>query len=408
MSEDPIRSLAVATRELAESPSDFPAWLMAASQLATAGRVEDAAHVFRRLGEAASAIGHVALAIGCARWLGQRDLDAGELVSALTKTHGAGSSKIDKNAHAAPPAPRAPRGSTEPPKTPTLEAAALAVRAAVDAAHAAVLENAPAKVPPTPLVNPLAPADLRALIDVVSLRAVPRGTIVLDVGQPASALYWIATGAVTISRDGQRLGDLRAGAFFGEIALVGGTTRTARVTATEDTWLLEIPAAAIEKAAAKQPLLARVLAQHARQRLLANVMRTSPLFTLLPELERTELLGRFVTKMVKADETFVVKGQPNDSLWIVVSGRCEVRDGDTVLARLGPGDGAGEMSLLAGGAAVADVVALGPTALLELSRQQFHEVADHFPEVLAELRRIADERAQANAALVHDADELIV
>jgi CRP-like cAMP-binding protein len=271
-----------------------------------------------------------------------------------------------------------------------------------------VLEHAPARVPPTPLVNALAPADLRALIDVVALRAVPRGTIVLDVGQPATALYWIAAGAVAVSREGQRLGDLRAGAFFGEIALVGGTLRTARVTATEDAWLLEIPAGAIEQAAAKQPALARVLAQHARQRLLANVMRTSPMFTLLPEAERTDLLGRFVTTMAGAGERFVVQGQPNDALWIVVSGRCEVRDGDTVLASLGVGEGVGEMSLLAGGAAVADVVALGPTALLKLSRQEFHEVADRFPEVLAELQRIADERAQANAALVHDADDLIV
>jgi cAMP-dependent protein kinase regulator len=232
---------------------------------------------------------------------------------------------------------------------------------------------------------------------------------VVDVGQPASSLFWIATGAVTISRDGTRLGELRAGAFFGEIALVGGTTRTARVTATEDTLLLEIPSAEIERAAAKQPLLARVLAQHARNRLLANLMRTSPLFTLLPETERAELLGRFETEMVPAGKAFVQRGLQNDHLWIVVSGKCEVRDAaGAAIATLEAGDGVGEMSLLGGGTATADVVAVGPSALLRLSRPQFQEVVERYPEVQAELERIRDERAQQNATLVHDADELIV
>src|SRR5262249_3511370 len=154
---------------------------------------------------------------------------------------------------------------------------------------ATVKASAPAKLPPTPLLSSLAPADVRALCEVVALRPVPKGTMVVDVGHPAASLFWIATGAVTVSRDGTRLGELRAGAFFGEIALVGGTTRTARVTATEDTLLLEIPAASVEKLATKQPALARVLASHAKQRLLANVMRTSPLFTLLPEADRAEL-----------------------------------------------------------------------------------------------------------------------
>jgi CRP-like cAMP-binding protein len=407
VSDDPTRTLAVAARELAASPSDFPAWLMAAGGLATAGRVDDAAHVFRRLGDAACTIGHVALAIGAARWLGERGIDDGGLVAAIAKRHAAGSKAIDKAARLAPPAPRAASG--EVPTFASLDDAVARLREAVDAAHAAVTANAPAKVPPTPLVNALSSADLRALIDVVSLRAVGRGTIVVEVGQPAQSLFWIATGAVAISRDGHRLGDLRAGGFFGEIALVGGTTRTARVTSTEEALLLEIPAAAIEKAATRQPALARVLAVHARTRLLANVMRTSPLFTLLPEAERAELLTKFETAMVAAGEAFVRREAGNEHLWIVVSGTCEVRDvGGAVLATLGAGDGIGEMSLLGGGAAVADVVAVTPAALLRLSRQQFKEVADRYPEVLAELERLSATRAEANAALVHDADELIV
>ena len=38
-----------------------------------------------------------------------------------------------------------------------------------------------------------------------------------------------------------------------KIALVGGTTRTARVTALTDAWLLDIPARAIATAPAARP-----------------------------------------------------------------------------------------------------------------------------------------------------------
>ncbi len=112
--------------------------------------------------------------------------------------------------------------------------------------------------------------------------------------------------------------------------------------------------------------------------------------------------------MIAAGRKVLERGKPNAHLWIVVSGSCEVRDGATVLATLGAGAGVGEMSLLNSAPAVADVIAITPTALLRLSRDRFREVADRYPDVLAELRRIADERAAANASMVHGADDLIV
>ena len=172
--------------------------------------------------------------------------------------------------------------------------------------------------------------------------------------------------------------------------------------------LLEIPATGVEEAAATRPALAEVLVQHARSRLLANVLRTSPLFTLLPEADRAELLAAFSTTVVPQGQRFITRGKPNLHLSIVVSGRCEVRDGATVLATLDVGDGVGEMSLLDGAPASADVVAVTPTALLRLARDDFQAVVGRYPEIQAELQRVAAERKEANAALVHDADELIV
>ncbi|HUH03207.1 MAG TPA: cyclic nucleotide-binding domain-containing protein, partial [Kofleriaceae bacterium] len=231
----------------------------------------------------------------------------------------------------------------------------------------------------------------------------------MDVGQPARALFWIARGAVQVTRGEHQLGELRSGAFFGEIALVGGTTRTAAVTCLEESWLLEIPAADVEKLAARQPKLAKVLAEYARARLLANVMRTSELFLRLDEGERKELLTRFTTRMIEPGGMLIERGVPNDTLFVLVSGQAEVRDGKTHLATLTPGDGVGEMSLLSRRPAVADVIATDAVAVLTISRADFDQVAVKHPGLLAEVYRLKVEREHANTdALIHDAEDLIV
>jgi CRP-like cAMP-binding protein len=396
-----------AAAALAASPSDYDTWLHLAGLLAAAGRSAEAEHAFLELGRAACHGGQVALAVACARWLAQRGVAAADaLVEQIAELHGAGSPRIDPAAR-----PNPPIHATIPPSA-TLPASVdaaigMATRAVNQAAQAAVA-RAPDKYPPTPLISTLPPEDVRVLAGVVTLSAHERGAVVLDIGHAATELYWIARGAVRITRGETVLGELLSGAFFGEIALVGGGSRTATATCSQDTWLLSIPAEEVEALAAKQPGLARSLARHARSRLLANVMRTSALFTELGEEDKAELLGRFETAMVGADERFITAGGDNDHLWVVVSGQCEVRNGDAVVAILGPGDGVGEISLLEKKPATADVVATKPTALLRLSREQFDSIAIKYPQLLAEVYKLLLTRAQANQQLVHDAGDLVI
>jgi CRP-like cAMP-binding protein len=265
------------------------------------------------------------------------------------------------------------------------------------------------KVPTAPLLSALSKAGARALVGVMSARAAPAGTVIINVGEPATALYWRAHGTVTVSREtGVELGELHSGAFFGEIALVSASMRTARVTARDDVWVLEIPARAVEKAAQKHPQLAQVLAVHARQRLLANLVRTSELFRALDEDDRDALLAKLSTEMVAAGTTFITEGQTNDYLWVVVSGRCEVKSGGAAITELGPGAAVGEISLVSGAPAVADVTALEPAVLLRLSKTDFDVVAKKHPALLAEVEKLVVARETANRALYQDASDLIV
>ena len=400
-----------ATNRLRSHPLDYSAWLEVAALLGVLGTEEDAELAFSTVGEGARIGGQVALAIACGRHLAESGSVRGpELVESVIEMYaekkklpGVASPQTRSEAPTASSsagAPLVPEGTGTP-----LEEA----RVLVQKLGAWLTARKIPKVPTAPLLSALPKAGARALVGVMSARAAPAGTVIIEIGEPAAALYWLAHGTVTVSRDdGAVLGELHSGAFFGEIALVGGTKRTARVTARDDVWVLEIPARAIEKAAQKHPQLADVLATHARQRLLANLVRTSELFRALDDDDRDELLGKLSTELVAAGTTFIREGQHNEHLWVVVSGRCEVKAAGAPLAELGPGAAVGEISLVSGAPAVADVTALEPAVLLRLAKRDFDAVAKKHPALLQEVEKLVVARETANRALFQDASDLIV
>jgi CRP-like cAMP-binding protein len=79
-----------------------------------------------------------------------------------------------------------------------------------------------------------------------------------------------------------------------------------------------------------------------------------------------------------------------------------------VLAELGPGAAVGEISLVSGAPAVADVVAIEPAVLLRLSRKDFDAVGKRHPELVKEVEKLVVARETANRALFQDASDLIV
>jgi len=382
--------------------------------LAAAGEAKLARKAYEELGRAASRLGRAGLAVACSRALA----DAGEseaadkLIEAIARDHGRGSKRIDPALRSAPPAPPAAEPSLSgvpPTDAPTEMAPARALaEKAIKVAALSAKGRAPETLAPIPLIGVLDAGEMRELCSVMELRRLQKGDVIVDVGQRADALFWIARGSVSVARGDKYLGELVPNQFFGEIALVGGTTRTARVTAAMRVLLLVVPAEQVEKVAGRQPRLGKVLAQYARARLLATVMRTSELFQRLDDEERAGLLPLFETEMFGAGDVVVAKGSESQRLVVVASGRCQMRDGDTVLAELETGDGVGEVSLLARRPAPCDVVATEQTVVLSLSREKFDEVAVNHPGLLAEVYKLLVQREQENRALVHDASELIV
>lgn len=404
---DENSAVADRARAVLSTPGDLRAWLRLADALDAAGEQTRANEAFAALGKAANELGQVALAVAIHRWLADKGQDAaaGELATAISTVHCAGSERIDRSSRPRPPVPpRAPVAAGEPAPADPLALA----DAALKAARAAVEDRVGERLPPTPLLNGLSADEIVKFIGVTELQRKDKLERVVETGEPARTLFWLASGLVAATRDEALLGELAAGAFFGEIGLVMGTRRTARVTCVEDCWLLAVPARKIEAIAESEPHLADVLAEYARDRLLANVMRTSEILRRIDESERRRLLVRFETGVFGAGKAIVAQGQENDRLHVIVSGQCRVvADGDE-LALLTAGDGFGEISLLSRRPAMADVVAVENTVTLSLTREAFDEVAAEHPELLAEVYKLLVARERENQALFHDASDLIL
>jgi MFS family permease len=101
-------------------------------------------------------------------------------------------------------------------------------------------------------LGPLAQLTLEqrsAFIRSATIREVPGGTRIVEHGVVASSVYFIldgsATAGVPVGDSYRGLSTMAAGDFFGEIAALTGSPRTADVVADADTTLLEVPAEAL-------------------------------------------------------------------------------------------------------------------------------------------------------------------
>lgn len=125
-------------------------------------------------------------------------------------------------------------------------------------------------------------------------------------------------------------------------------------------------------------------------------------------------LGRFVQLMeiarVEQYKTVVRQGAPGDAMYAVLDGEVRARimagGKETELARFGPGDIFGEMSLFDGGPRSADVVANSNSTLLRITAERFDRLCREQPELanplLFELAKSLAKRIRADDKKIAD------
>jgi len=246
-------------------------------------------------------------------------------------------------------------------------------------------------LPKTPFFSVLTRELFRLAVERVRLIQLAEGEILFSRGEPGDALYVVAWGELTVLAP-QEIARLSEGDFFGEIALLADRPRTATVRATVDSQVLAIDRALLSDLVAGSPDLLKVLLRFLRERLIAMLAETSPLFAPFTPLERIGLAARF--QFLEIDEGLRILEQEVKSpgLFVLLAGEAQAVASGRVVAHLESGDVFGEISLITSQPATAAIVALSKSFVLYLPRADFSEIIMTHPQVLEHISSLAEAR----------------
>jgi CRP-like cAMP-binding protein len=385
---------------VAAAPLDFDARIRAADCLAALGEPASA-QVYRAVARYCLKSGHPLPAIVCARVLEASGEDAADLYAALVAHYGSESELVGKFAARV----ALPAADTQI-APPDLRSAAPADVAEVAARRAATCTDTfrdwPAALHAIPLLSSLSEAAFHRVIGTLVVRRLPDGAFAIREGEPGQSFYFVAGGEVRVfATDGlgrqTDLARLHENALFGEMALLSAQPRSATVQAIGEADLLEATRGSLAALADELGAVAEALHAFTRERLLGNLMATSPLFRPFNRLQQRDLLRRFTSHDVAPGTVVIHEGEQGRGLFVVLSGELDVSrrgsDGSAVpLGGLRTGDVFGEMAMLRNAHTTATVVAVRPATVLFLGREYVERIVAAVPEIKSYLEALAEDR----------------
>jgi CRP-like cAMP-binding protein len=416
-------------------PSDLDARMKVADLCVTARQHDLARRVYAAVAFYDLQGGRPLHALVAAQALHSLGADVVALQESLAQLYGAGSPKIvDGKRRQATTGGDEPagRGGRLAPPDPTTDVPApmladeadptAAAQAAAEVASSTTsLTEFPALFPPVPLLSELQPAAFSRVLSTVRVTRMHHGEAVVREGEPGTSFFLVAAGHVRVYNSDAlgkqtELARLGEGAIFGELALVAAQPRAASVEVVGEADLLELGADALRAAAGELPQLAEALDRFTRERLLKNLLATSPLFRPFSPPQRVDLARRFTGHDVAPGTELIREGDPGRGLYVVLSGEVEVVQGDepfeTTLATLRTGDVFGEIALVRGTPAMATVRAARHSTVLFLAREYFERLMAALPELRAFFETLTEDRLHdveiVNEDLLVEDDERVL
>ncbi|MBL6431478.1 MAG: cyclic nucleotide-binding domain-containing protein [Alphaproteobacteria bacterium] len=116
-----------------------------------------------------------------------------------------------------------------------------------------------------PLFEDLRASEIAEISKLLRALSVDGGQPITRVGEEATSMYFIARGAVIVELGNTRA-RLEEGAFFGEMAILGGRRRLASVSAAEATQLMVLEAGDLQRLMSDKPEIARKILDEVKAR----------------------------------------------------------------------------------------------------------------------------------------------
>ena len=313
-----------------------------------------------------------------------------------------------------------------------------------------ILGSTAAVAAAVPLLGALGPRELVRLADVVTVRRVVAGEVVIREGDAGDALYAVARGHVVVSCRasistppfsppsavtpvataaefnidatitdegsqldprllfGQReqrifLAGLADGDFFGEFSFLLERPRSATVDALSDCLLLEIERKDIAPILAVEPAFTAPLHAFYKERVVELMMARSPVFSALKPEARRALLASAGTATLEDGALIVAEGSNNSCFFFIRRGEVEIYRRDQAginifINKLGRGQFFGEIAALRGTPRTVSVRAIGPTTLFRIEGQSLQAAVANDPRARQLFDAMIDRRtAEARA-----------
>ena len=198
----------------------------------------------------------------------------------------------------------------------------------------------------------------------------------------------------------QKIAELTAGNFFGEMSLISGRRRTASAIAQGTTRIIEIPRKSILKLLGNAPKAKNLVDQAFMLRAFGGY-----LFPGIPEAALGELVDAATVESFGKDAIVFKEGDKADAFYLIRNGMVKISkksgEKEVVLSYLVAGNFFGEAALFSDSARTATVTTIFPSEIIKLSKKDFNDFIAARPELRdvpmkkLEERRIASLVAEA-------------
>lgn len=402
---------------------------LAAWMLGALGEQEAAKRGLSVAVERAVDSGNLPLSVTAARKLREFGGDGEAALSAIAKAFAKGSARLLDKRGAPPNLPGVGAGFTPLPDSLSgkdlLEKATAIVDTSVEAFKTDRIEGDAPKLSPQILFSSLDEKDLYAMIEILDVRVVPRGGVLVEEGSTGDEAFFVARGELDVQKSASKpdappiaLARLGSGTLFGEMALLSRAPRTATVRAAVPCVVLVAKKSDLDRVVAIAPGVGRRFAEFCRRRMLENLLRTNFILRAASPAERPALIERFAIRSFEAGDKIITQGAQAEGLHLIALGEVAVvhqdeKDGSsTIVTKLGPGEVVGEVAVVLRRPAIADVVAHHPTVTLFLPRERLMELVKGHPKVFTDLYELAvkrdEETSQMAAEEATESDDFVI
>jgi len=248
-----------------------------------------------------------------------------------------------------------------------------------------------AQLPSMPLFAEVPQSVLARMVKESRLIDLDPGENLIERGTTADALFALIEGSVQLIRAvDEDAVVLSEGDVVGISCLLEHVRYEGDVTARTKVRALRISKLLLDRLVAEHPPLGDILLEVLGRRLVATLVRTSPMFASLDGGTRAEVAAMFEVRRADSGTAILEAGKRADGLYIPMIGKLKaVRPNGEEVGNLKLGRALGQHSMLTRSPSAMTVMAASDVLVLRMSARRFRELMSVHPEMVAHLEELA-------------------